>query len=182
MPSAGERMGLRGAAGVACAVAVAAVALLAMAGGLAPGGSARAQVDLQLFDTPPRPRSFAIVDAAAFLPPRRARRGLVRVAPFRALYSASLGADPQSFLQKAPEQGHPGMFRSPRPSRPPPCDTLLNAHTRATKGSEGEREEKETVRGGERCADASVVAACADSVWLCAGVVGAQSTLCREAL
>ena len=80
-------MGLRGATGVACAAALAAVALLAAAGGLTPrGGAARAQAELQLVEAGPRPRSFAIVDAAAFRPPRRARRGLVRVAPFHALY------------------------------------------------------------------------------------------------
>jgi hypothetical protein len=54
---------------------------------------------------------FAVRNPEAF----RARPTMMRVAPFRALYSASLGADPQSFLQKAPEQGKLGMFRGYMP-------------------------------------------------------------------
>lgn len=63
---------------------------------------------LQLVEVPMR--SFAFRNPNAAVMPRR-----LRVAPFHALYSASLGADPQSFLQKAPEQGKPGLFRSYMP-------------------------------------------------------------------
>ena len=90
--------------------AVAAVALMAALGNLVPHGTARPEAKLLVDEAPaPRARSFAIVNPDSFRPRRAV--GLMRVAPFRALYSASLGTDPQQFLQKAPEQGHLGMFR-----------------------------------------------------------------------
>ena len=106
--------GTRLRASLVCAgglvAAVAAVALLAAVDNLVPHGTARPEAKLLIEEAPaPRARSFAIVNPESFRPRRAV--GLMRVAPFRALYSASLGTDPQQFLQKAPEQGHLGMFR-----------------------------------------------------------------------
>jgi hypothetical protein len=107
--------GTRLRASLVCAgglvAAVAAVALMAAVGNLVPNGTARPEAKLLVEEAPAprRARSFAIVNPESFRPRRAV--GLMRVAPFRALYSASLGTDPQQFLQKAPEQGHLGMFR-----------------------------------------------------------------------
>lgn len=90
--------------------AVAAAALMGAVANLLPHGTERPEAKLLVEEAPaPRARSFAIVNPESFRPRRAV--GLMRVAPFRALYSASLGTDPQQFLQKAPEQGHLGMFR-----------------------------------------------------------------------
>ena len=76
------------------------VLLLCSAGYLS-SGRPRSISKLQVIEVPVR--RFSIRNPNDAVLPRR-----MRVAPFRALYSASLGADPQSFLQKAPEQGKPG--------------------------------------------------------------------------
>jgi hypothetical protein len=69
----------------------------------------RAASRLQLVEVPMRRFAFRNPNGAVAAPRR------LRIAPFQALYSASLGEDPQSFLQKAPEQGKPGLFRSYMP-------------------------------------------------------------------
>ena len=56
-------------------------------------------------------RHFYIKHAVNF----RARPQLMRVAPWRALYSVSMDADPQSFLQQAPETGNVGLFHGSMP-------------------------------------------------------------------
>jgi len=81
------------------------VALLATVGYLSIRTGGHAEARLQLVEEVPK-RSFTVMNAGSF----RASPRLIRVVPLRTLYSASLGTDPQSFLQKAPEHGKRGMF------------------------------------------------------------------------
>ena len=92
----------------ASAVGAVLVVILGIAGFFTIRGPSRVQAKLQLGGEEVLPRKFFVRDPQAF----RASPRLVQLAPrFQALYSASLGADPQSFLQKAPEKGKAGMFR-----------------------------------------------------------------------
>ena len=90
------------------AIAGGLVVVLCAAGWLSPDAP-RTASRLQLVEVPMRRFAFRNPNVAVSAPRR------LRIAPFRGLYSASLGEDPQSFLQKALEQGKPGLFRSYMP-------------------------------------------------------------------